>query len=297
MVRLPKARVAKGDQPSEQVAVVLPEFFRTMRIPVLAGRAFIAADDTQGKPVIIINDRFARKYFPGENPIGKRIRADMGDGTIKAPMREVVGVVGNIKGVGLTTDAAPQYYLPWEQAVITSPALVVRTAEDPTKLIAPLRSVVSDMDRQIPLYQASTLEESLYRSAAHPRFQTLLLTSFAAMAVLLCGMGLYGLLSYMVVQRSAEIGLRVALGAQRGDMLRLILGRGLALAIAGIVIGLGASAFLTKYLTSILFKIQPLDAITFASVPAILLVVSLISSSVPAYRAARLDPMKTLRDQ
>ena len=180
--------------------------------------------------MIIINDKFARKYFPGENPIGKRIRAGLGDGTIKAPMREVVGVVGNVKGVGLTADAAPQYYLPWEQAVITSPALVIRTAEDPTNLIASLRAVVSDMDRQIPLYHAATLEESVYRSAANPRFQTLLLTSFAAMALLLCGIGLYGLLSYMVVQRSAEIGLRVALGAQRSDVLRLILGRGLALA-------------------------------------------------------------------
>jgi putative ABC transport system permease protein len=289
--------VAKGDEPSEQMAVVTPDFFRTMRIPILRGRDFTAADDTKGKPVIVINDKFARKYFPGENPIGKRIQPGLGDGTVKSPMREVVGVVGNVKRVGLTTDAEPQYYLPWEQAVVTSPALAIRAAGDPIALIASVRSVVSDMDRQIPLYRAATLEESLYRSAANPRFQTLLLTSFAAMALLLCGIGLYGLLSYMVVQRSAEIGVRVALGAQRRDVLGLILGRGLSLALAGVVIGLAASAFLTRYLTSMLFSVQPLDAVTFASVPAILLLVSLISSSVPAYRAARLDPMKTLRDQ
>jgi len=123
------------------------------------------------------------------------------------------------------------------------------------------------------------------------------LTSFAAMALLLCGIGLYGLLSYMVVQRSAEIGLRVALGARRTDVLALILGRGMSLAAAGVVIGLAASVFLTRYLTSMLFSVQPLDAITFASVTAILLLVALMASSLPAYRAARLDPIKTLRDQ
>jgi putative ABC transport system permease protein len=289
--------VAKGDQPSEQIAVITPDFFRTMKIPILRGRAFTAQDDTKGKPVIIINEKFARKYFPGENPIGKRIQPGLGDGTVKSSMREVVGVVGNVKRVGPTTDVDPQYYLPWEQAMVTSPALAIRAAGDPAALIATVRAVVSEMDRQIPLYRAATLEEALYRSAANPRFQTLLLTSFAVMALLLCGIGLYGLLSYMVVQRSAEIGLRVALGARRSDVLRLILGRGLGLATAGVVVGLAVSAFLTKYLTTLLFGVPPLDAVTFASVPAILLLVSLVASSVPAYRAAQLDPMKTLRDQ
>jgi predicted permease len=289
--------VAKGDQPSEQLAVITPDFFRTMKIPILRGRAFTAADDTTGKPVIIINDKFARKYFPGENPIGKRIQPGLGDGAVKSSMREVVGVVGDVKAFGLTAEVVPLYYLPWEQAVITSPALAIRSAQDPTALIASVRAAVSDMDRQIPLYRAATMEKMFDRSAANPRFQTLLLTSFAAMALLLCGIGLYGLLSYMVVQRSAEIGLRVALGAQRTDVLRLILGRGLSLAAAGVVIGLAASAFLTRYLSSILFNVPALDVVTFLSVSAILLLVSLGASSVPAYRAARLDPMKTLRDQ
>jgi putative ABC transport system permease protein len=289
--------IAQSDEPSEQMAVITPDFFRTMKIPILRGRAFNAADDTKGQPVIIINETFARKYFPGENPVGKRIQPGLGDGEVKSPMRQVVGVVGDVKAFGLTANVVPQYYLPWEQAVITSPALAIRSAQDPTTLIASVRAAVSDMDRQIPLYRAATLEQAFDRSAANPRFQTLLLASFAAMALLLCGIGLYGLLSYMVVQRSAEIGLRVALGAQRTDVLALIMGRGLSLAAAGVVIGLAASAFLTKYLTSILFNVPALDAVTFATVSVILLLVSLAASSVPAYRAARLDPMKTLRDQ
>lgn len=189
------------------------------------------------------------------------------------------------------------YYLPWEQAAITAPALAIRTTQDPTQLIASLRAQISEMDRQVPLYRVATMDESAYRAAAEPRFQTLLLTAFAAIALLLCSVGLYALLSYMVVQRSAEIGIRMALGAQRSDVLALILGRGLALAVAGTIIGLAAAAVLTDYLTKLLFNIKPLDTIAFASVTVLLLVVSLIASSIPAYRAARLDPMKMLRDQ
>ena len=289
--------VPKADEPSVNMAVVSPDFFRTMRIPILAGREFTARDDTQAKPVIIINDKFAHQYFPGENPIGKRIKCRLGDGTVNAPMREVVGVVGNVKREGLTADADPQYYLPWEQAVITAPALCIRAAGDPKLLIGPVRAQLSELDRDVPLYRAGTLEESVYRAASQPRFQTWLLTSFAGMALLLCAIGLYGLLSYMVVERSTEIGVRVALGAQRGDVLGLILGRGFLLAAGGVGIGLGASALLTGYLSNMLFGIQPLDGVTFASVTAVLLLVSVVSSSVPAYRAALLDPMKTLRDQ
>ena len=289
--------LAKGDQPSENLSLVMPDFFRTLRIPILAGRAFTAADNTTAKPVIIINDRFARKYFSRENPIGKYVRAGLGDGTIRSPMREVVGVVGNVKDVGLTADPEAEYYLPWEQAVVTSPPLAIRTTGDPAALITAVRSIVAEMDRQVPVYRTAMMDDWVNQSSARPRFQTFSLTSFAATALLLCAVGLYGLLSYMVVQRSAEIGLRVALGAQRKDVLTLILGRGLALATTGVVIGLAASVYLTKYLSSLLFGVQPLDAATFASVPVVLLLVSLIASSIPAYRAARVDPMKALRDQ
>ena len=290
-------QVAKGEEPSEQMSVVTPDFFRTMRIPVLAGRAFTASDDTKGKPAVIINQAFARKYFPGEDPLGKRIRPGLGDGAVNLPLREIVGVAGDAKRQGLTTAAEPQYYLPWEQAVITAPMLCIRTFGDAANLVASLRTQVSDLDRQVPVYRATTLEDSIFKAAAQPRFQTLLLTSFAAIALLLSSIGLYALLSYMVVQRAAEIGVRMALGAQRGNVVRLILRRGMLLAGVGVAIGLGAAALLTEYMRTMLYNVEPLDSSTFAGVTAVLLLVSLLASTVPAYRAARLDPMRTLRDQ
>jgi predicted permease len=289
--------VAAGDEPSEQLSVVTPDFFRTMRIPIVSGRAFTARDDYKGAPVIIVNQRLAQKYFPGEDPIGKHIKSDLGDGTLKSPMREVIGVAGNVKRHGLTEESAPEYYLPFAQAVITSPTLVVRTAGDPWQLANAVRTRLAGMDRNIPLYRVSTLEESVYKAASQPRFQTLLLTCFAAMALLLSSVGLYAVLSYMVAQRTLEIGLRMALGAQRGDVMSWIVRRGLALAGAGLVLGLAASAALTRYMAGMLYGVQPYDPLTLAAVTGVLLAVSLAASALPAYRASRLDPMKTLRDQ
>jgi predicted permease len=288
---------APGDEPVENLAIITPDFFRTMRIPVLSGHEFSWRDDHKAKPVIIINERFAQKYFPGENPVGKHIKPDLGDGTMKAPLREVVAVVGNVKRKGLTADADAIYYLPWTQAVITSPGVCIRSAGDPSSLIGPLRSVVAELDKGIPIYRESTLEDAVYRAAAQPRFYAVLVTSFATIALLLSAVGLYAVLSYLVVQRTTEIGVRMALGAQRGDVVRSILSRGLTLASAGIAIGLGASAVLTRYMAGMLFNVQPFDIGTFVAVTGIFLVVSVLASVAPAYRAARLDPMTTLRDQ
>jgi predicted permease len=277
--------------------VVLPGFFETMRIPLLAGRTFGEQDGTRAAPVIMINQAFARKYFPGENPIGKHIQADLGDDVIEHPMREVVGVVGDIKRKGLTADADPQYYLPYAQAVITNPFLTIRTSGDPATVENALRAAVREMDKSVPVYQVSPLENYISKSVAQPRFQTMLLSCFAAIALMLSAIGLYGLLSYMVVQRTLEIGLRMALGAQRTDVLRMIVRRGLTLALIGLVAGLAISAMMTRLLSGMLYGIRPSDPVTFAAVTALLLLVSLAASSVPAYRAARLDPMETLREQ
>ena len=288
---------ASGDEPSEQLSVVTPDFFRTMRIPILSGREFTWRDDAKGQAVIIVNQSFARKYFPGQNPVGKHMKSDLTDDTFSAPMREIVGVAANVKRKRLTAEAEPMYYLPWMQAVITSPALCIRTSGDPVNLIGALRGELAGMDRNIPLFRIRTLEDLVYRAGSQPRFQTLLLSCFAFIALLLSAVGLYAVLSYTVVQRTPEIGVRLALGAQREDVLGMVLRRGLMLASMGAAIGLGASLVLTRFLSGMLYEIAPFDPLTFGAVTAILLLVSLVASSAPAYRAARLDPMQTLRDQ
>ena len=287
---------AEGDAPSEQLALVTPDFFRTLRIPVLSGRAFTPRDDTKAPPVIIINERFARKYFPGENPLGKHIKADISDGITPAAMREIVGVVGNVMRRSLTAEPEAIYYLPYPQAMITSPAVAIRTAGDPRSLIGPLRAALAEEDKDIPLYNVQTMEEAASKAAAQPRFQTVLLAVFAGMALLLSAIGLYAVLSYMVAQRTSEIGVRMALGAQRADVLHMIVRRGMLLALAGAAIGLVAATILTRLMAGMLFGVAPFDPVTFAAVAGILLMVSLAASSAPAWRAARLDPMRTLRD-
>jgi predicted permease len=287
--------VPSGDEPSEPLGVVLPGYFHTMRIPILRGREFTWGDNAKSKPVIIINEKFARKYFPGEDPIGKRIKSDLGDGVVKSPVREVIAVVGDVKRQLLTAEADPQYYLPWPQAEITSPPLCIRTSGDPTALIPALRAQIASIDRDIPLYSVRTMENSFSVAAAQPRFQTMLLSAFAAMALLLSAVGLYAVLSYMVAQRMPELGVRMALGAQRRDVMALIWRRGLMLALAGIVIGLAATAVLSTYIAGLLYHVAPLDPLTLGIVSAMLLAVSLVASSAPALRAARVDPMRTLR--
>jgi predicted permease len=289
--------VAKGDEPSEAIGVSMPGFFETMGIPLLSGRTFGEQDGTRGAPVIIVSKAFAHKYLPDENPIGKHIKVDLGDDVFNSPTRQVVGVVGDIKRKGLTADVDPQYYLPYTQAVITDPFLTIRTSGDPAGLEKALRAAVHEMDKGVPVYQVSTLEDYVSKSAAQPRFQTLLLSCFAGIALMLSAIGLYGLLSYMVAQRTLEIGLRMALGAQRADVLGMIVRRGLMLALLGLGAGLLISALATQLLSGMLYGIRPSDPITFAAVTGVLLLVSLAASGLPAYRAARLDPMQTLREQ
>jgi predicted permease len=288
--------VAKGDQPSESLGLAMPGYFETMKIPLIAGRDFGEQDGLTGQPTIIVNQAFARKYFPHENPIGQHIQAGVGDDLFEHPMREVVAVIGDIKRKGLTEEADPQFYLPYAQALITNPFVVVRTNGGPA-MQAAIGAAIHELDKSVPVYQAATMEEYVYKSAAQPRFQTFLLSCFAVIALALTAIGLYGLLSYVVVQRTPEIGLRMALGAQRGDALRMIVLRGLTLALAGVVLGTAASAVLTRLISEMLFGVRPTDPVTLAATVVLLLAVSVAASCVPAIRASRLDPMKTLREQ
>ncbi len=287
----------EGDRNTALVSIASPGFFETMRIPVLRGREFRDTDDAKATPVVIVSQSFARKFFSDADPIGRHITPGLSDGTVKEVPREIIAVVGDVKASGLKKDIRPEYYLPLAQAAVTSPKLVVRTAVDPVGLISPLRATVAGIDRNLPLYDVKTFDDVVSQSAAQPRFQALLLTCFAAIALLLSALGLYGLLSYLVVQRTLEIGVRIALGAQRSSVLGMILRKGLTLAAIGLAVGITLSIALTRLMSGLLFGVRPTDPLTFAAVSLVLLLVSFLASSLPAYRASTLDPMKTLRDQ
>jgi putative ABC transport system permease protein len=289
--------MAKADHPNEALGLALPGYFETMRIPLIAGRTFAAQDGTKAPPVAIVNQAFAKKYFAGVNPVGKHMTADLGDDAVNRPVREIVGVVGDIKEQGITAESDPEFYLPWTQAVVTTPYLCLRTAGKPEDLQRAVSAVIAQMDPSVPVYQVHDLDFYIARSVAQPRFQTLLVASFAAMALLLAAVGLYGVLSYIVQQRSMEIALRVAVGAQRGEVLGLVLKRGMALAAIGVAVGLGISACLARFMATLLYGVRPIDPLTFVGVSILLLLVALAASLAPAYRAAQADPMITLRNQ
>jgi predicted permease len=289
--------VAKGDEPSEALGIAMTGYFETMRIPLIAGRFFGERDGLGGPPTVVINQAFAAKHFPNQNPVGQRMQARLGDGVFNQPVREIVGVIGNIKRKGLIAEADPQYYLPYAQAVITNPFLVVRTRLDPASMQHEITAAIHEFDKSVPVYQVSTLQRYISNSTAQPRFQAFLLACFAGVGLILSAIGLYGLLSYIVVQRTSEIGLRMALGAQRSDVLGMIVRRGLLLALIGAAVGLAVSAVITQFLSQMLFHVQPTDPLTFAVTAALLLLTGLVASGLPAYRAARLDPIRTLREQ
>lgn len=288
---------APGHEPDSHMSIVTPGFFRTLHIPMVSGRDFARTDAPNGRPVIILNQAFVRKYFPGENPIGKHIKPGLSDDVTPSSMREVIGVVGDTKVQGLTAEAAPQYYLPYAQAAVTNPYLCIRTTTDPASLIGPLRDVVQGMDRNVPLYRISTAENYVSLASAQPRFQAMLLGCFAGLALLIAAIGLYAVLTYMVTQRTLEIGLRMAMGAGRADVLAMILRRGLALSALGLAAGLCVALLLTRFIGSMLFEVQSFDPVTIVAVSLLLLLVAVVASLAPALRAANLDPYTTLRQQ
>ena len=265
---------AVGEMPAADVRIVTPNFFNTLRIPILRGRDFAATDSDTSAPVAIVSESFAKKFFPGEDPIGKHIKPGLSDGVHKKAMHEIVAVVGDIKQRSLTKDARPTFYLALAQCGITAPTFVIRSNGDPVALSTPLRTLIGSVNRDVPLYHIHTLDDLVSTAAATPRFTTLLLSSFAVMALLLSAVGLYAVLSYMVAQRTNEMGLRMALGAQRGDVLKLILKRGLVLAGIGVVIGLGASAVLTRFISSQIYGVHAFDPVTYIVVTGLLIAIS-----------------------
>ena len=231
--------------------VISLNYLRTMEIPLLKGRDFTESDRREAPPVVLINDTLAHRYFPNEDPLGKLLNLEGYD----AP-REIVGVIGSIKHVKLDTEAKPEIYAPQMQAPQPTMTIVVRTNSDPLSFVNAMRSQVAAVDKDQPVYDVKTMDQYLSESVAQPRFRTTLLSVFAAVALILATIGIYGLISHSVNTRTHELGIRIALGAKPRDLFKLVVGQGLILAIEGIVIGLIASIFLTRIISALLFGVS-----------------------------------------
>jgi putative ABC transport system permease protein len=284
--------------PWARIRAATPDYFKAMGIPLTGGRGFDELD-AQGKPaVLIISEQMADRYWPGEDPLGKRITFDSDKvQSGKAKWIEVVGVVKGVRHSNVKTEPEPQMYVPHEQLCTSSMSVVVRSTADQEAMIGAIRDAIHRIDEDQPIYNARATSELISESAATSRFTTLALSAFAGVALLLAIVGIYGVMSYLVVQRTREIGIRMALGAHRRGVIRLVVGHGMKLALAGVTLGLAGALALTRLMSSLLFDMSPTDPLTFAAVSLILAAVSLVATYVPARRASRVDPMLALRHE
>ena len=281
-------------EPRAQVRIVSPGYFATVGIPLVRGRAFSDADRPGGPRALVVSEETVRRYFPGEDPIGKHIafgwRRD-GDRLSGA----IVGVVGDVRQHGLSAAVTPHVYAAWDQWPLDEITVVMRSRGDPAVALRDARAAVTSLDRDLPVYDAFTLESMVDRALGQPRFYVLLLTIFAALAVVLAVVGIYGVIAYTVQQRTREIGIRIALGASRERVVGMVVRRGLMLALAGIMLGSAAAYAVSRVLQSLLYGVGARDPITFIAVAALLGVVAVLASWVPARRAARVDPLAAMR--
>jgi len=285
--------VAPGNTPVSIVDAITPDYFQTMGIPLLKGRIFNDADNWTSLPVVIINEAFAQRYFPNENPIGKRIQPSFSM-TNDYPWREIVAVVGNAKMGDLSEDFQPEFYMPFAQ-IPNYNAFVLKVQGDPLTLVSAVRAVVASLDKNLPLYNIQTMDGYLSSSIAARRFITLLLGLFAVLALVLATVGIYGVMAFSVSQRTRELGIRMALGADRGSVMQLVLWQGARLAFVGVAIGIGTALGLTRVLADFLFEVRATDPATYVAVAILLVVVALLACYIPARRATKVDPLAALR--
>jgi putative ABC transport system permease protein len=295
-----EGRVATADNRSNSAAFnpIGPDYFRTVGTQIVAGRSFTPADDQDHPGVMIVNESFVRQYFPGENPIGRRIKAAQ-------PARiwrnerltsfEIVGVVRDVKSAGLQSAGEPIYYVPAAQAPISDMTVLVRTTSDPTAIVSSVQRTVWAIDPNQPVSNVTTLEQVVDDIMAQPRLNMLLMGMFGAVALLLAAVGIYGLLSYAVAQRTREMGIRMALGARVGDVLRLVLKQGMLLALVGEVLGIGGALVLTRLMRGLLFGVTPTDVSIFVVVIGVLTTTALLACYLPARRATKVDPLIALK--
>ena len=274
--------------------VVSPDYFKSMSIPLIEGREFAEQDKVDSPPAVMISETTARLFWPGENTIGKHIK--VGFSTSPNPWLTVVGVVKDVRQFELITEPKPQMYLPYQQAEFFQPrALVIRANFDPLSLAGTVRQAVWEIDKDQPVSDISSMEEIVSGSVARQRFSMLLLGIFAGLALVLAAVGIYGVMSYSVAQRTREIGIRMALGAQRSDVLKMTIGSGLRLVLTGLAMGVAVAFILTRVMSSLLFGVSPTDPLTFISISIVLVSVAVLASYIPALRATRVDPMFALR--
>ncbi len=293
---LPEGRVTSGQIQVVQGRFASQDYFRAMRIPLVAGRAFAITDDLKSPPVAMVNESLARHFWPGQDPVGKRFKFPPGNGRPGDPWFTIVGVVADVKSSGLDAPTPDEIYTPTTQGVGLATGLVLRAREGSgAQLVSVLRAKLHDLDSDLPIFDVATLDDVVAQAVAARRFLATLLAGFAAVALALAALGIYGVMAYAVSQRRQEIGVRMALGAKERDVLRMVIGQGLRLVALGVVVGVAFLLAVSHLMASLLFGVPPTDVATFGSISAALVAVALLASWLPARRAARIHPMTALR--
>jgi putative ABC transport system permease protein len=289
-----RAPVRPSDEPSASVRLVTPMYFTVFGTPILRGRAFTSDDRANAPRVAVVNQEFVKKFMPTEDPIGKYVEL----GWTRDSARqggEIVGVVGDVRDDALESSANPTVYLPFNQTPGDGIVITARTAAPPASITSALRGVVRDLDPTLPVYQVQSMEEHVASSVSRQRFYATLLGVFAAVALVLAAVGLYGVIAYAVSQRTHELGVRVALGATGDRIGRMVIGEGVILTAVGVIVGLAASLAGTRLIAKLLYNVKTSDPLTFVGVALLLGVVAACASYIPARRAARVDPLVAMR--
>lgn len=281
--------------PGANYRSVSSNYFRAMSIPVMQGRAFTERDNDQAPLTMIVNQALAQRDFPGENPVGKRINFGSTDSNQQPVWFEIVGVAANVRSLELREEPAPELYFSFLQNPFEGMSVVIRTTVEPEGLVAATRQAVNEVDKSVPVSNIQTMDHVVSESVTQPRFNLFLVGLFSAIALLLSAAGIYGVTAYSVTQRTHELGIRIALGAQVSDVLRMILGQGMAVIAIGIVLGLAAAFGLMRLMKTLLFGVSETDPLTFAAITLLLTLVALLACYIPARRATRVDPLVALR--
>jgi putative ABC transport system permease protein len=304
----PESATLAGPSPSVTLTWTYGDYFGTLGVPIVRGRTFTATEDVELRPVAIVSESLAQQFWPGQDPIGKRIKNGLPES--KTPWLEIIGVAGDAHDGPLTVEPTIHVYVPFSRMVPELDRLgatgggfgrTLRLAllahGDPTMLVAPARQQIASVDRALPVTQIATMEQQMAASLAPQSFSTAVLTVFAAGALLLAAIGLYGVLAFAVAQRTREIGVRIALGATHRSVLSMVVRQGMALVAVGLLVGVAGAVAVTRLMTSLLYRTHPFDPLTFAAVPVILAAVALLACYLPARRAARVEPMVALRTE